>query len=163
MGMNLCRNGMNLQGDFVENATFGAATPGLGLKFFLTLSAAVVLIMPAQPVRAAGAGSGAAADSTLEEVVVTGSLIPQVRAEISTPVTVITAVDIETKGFVSVGDALQHTSFATGAVQGAGYSGGFTQGIKTFSLFGLSPSYTKILIDGRPLADYPAQIGRAHV
>ena len=42
------------------------------------------------------------------------------------------------------------------ACKGGGFSGGFTQGVKTFSLFGLSPSYTKILIDGRPLADYPA-------
>jgi iron complex outermembrane recepter protein len=147
---------MNLKGDFVENATSGAEKPVFGLKSLIALSAALALIMSAQPARAASAGSGAAGDSTLEEVVVTGSLIPQLRAEISTPVTVITAADIETKGFVSVADALQHTSFATGAVQGASYSGGFTQGIKTFSLFGLSPSYTKILIDGRPLADYPA-------
>ena len=95
-------------------------------------------------------------DSALDEVVVTGSLIPQVRQETSTPITVITAEDIQQKGFVSIADALQHSSFATGSVQGAGFSGGFTQGIKTFSLFGLSPSYTKILIDGRPLADYPA-------
>jgi iron complex outermembrane recepter protein len=155
-GMSICSDGMNLKGEFVENATPGAAKPFFGLKSLVALSAAVALIISAQPVRAASAGSSAAPDSTLEEVVVTGSLIPQVRAEISTPVTVITAEDIDTKGFVSVADALQHMSFATGAVQGAGYSGGFTQGIKTFSLFGLSPSYTKVLIDGRPLADYPA-------
>ena len=95
-------------------------------------------------------------DESLDEVVVTGSLIPQARAETSTPITVITAEDIKEKGFVSVADALQHTSFATGSVQGGGFSGGFTQGVKTFSLFGLSPSYTKVLIDGRPLAAYPA-------
>jgi iron complex outermembrane recepter protein len=154
--ISLCSDDINLKGEFVENATSGAAKPFFGLKFLIAQSAAIALIMSAQPVRAASASSSAAPDSTLEEVVVTGSLIPQVRAEISTPVTVITAADIDTKGFVSVADALQHTSFATGAVQGAGYSGGFTQGIKTFSLFGLSPSYTKILIDGRPLADYPA-------
>ncbi len=140
----------------MEKATSAAVKPGFGQRSFAAIAAAVVWVLSAHPVWAAGANSGAAADSTLEEVVVTGSLIPQVRAEISTPVTVITAVDIQNKGFVSVGDALQHTSFATGAVQGAGFSGGFTQGIKTFSLFGLSPSYTKILIDGRPLADYPA-------
>src|SRR5580704_3383262 len=151
-GMSRCSGSMNSKGDFVKNATFGVGKPVFALKSFAALSAAVALIMSAQPVRAAGTGNGAASDTTLEEVVVTGSLIPQVRAEISTPVTVITAADIETKGFISVGDALLHTSFATGAVQGAGYSGGFTQGIKTFSLFGLSPSYTKILIDGRPLA-----------
>ena len=92
----------------------------------------------------------------LEEVVVTGSLIPQARAEISTPVTTITIDDIQAKGFANVAEALQHTSFATGAVQGAQSTNGFTPGASTLSLFGLSPSYTKYLLDGRPLADYPA-------
>lgn len=110
----------------------------------------------AQAAASASADTEKKDESPLDEVVVTGSLIPQVRQETSTPITVITAEDIQQKGFVSVSDALQHSSFATGSVQGAGFSGGFTQGIKTFSLFGLSPSYTKILIDGRPLADYPA-------
>jgi iron complex outermembrane receptor protein len=95
-------------------------------------------------------------DDELEEVVVTGSLIPQARAEISTPVTVITAEQIETKGFATVADALQHMSFSTGSVQGGGTSASFTQGANTISLFGLDPSYTKFLIDGRPIADYPA-------
>jgi iron complex outermembrane recepter protein len=69
---------------------------------------------------------------------------------------VITSADIQNKGFADVADALQHMSFATGSIQGGGYSGGFTQGAKTLSLFGLSESYTKFLIDGRPIADYPA-------
>ena len=95
-------------------------------------------------------------NDSLDEVVVTGSLIPHVREETSTPITVITAEDIKNKGFASVADALQHSSFATGSVQGGGFSGGFTQGANVVSFFGLSPSYTKILIDGRPIADYPA-------
>jgi outer membrane receptor protein involved in Fe transport len=95
-------------------------------------------------------------DDSLDEVVVTGSLIPQVRAETSTPVTVITADDIKDRGFESVAEALQHSSFATGSVQGAQFTAGFTPGVQTLSFFGLSPSYTKYLIDGRPLADYPA-------
>jgi iron complex outermembrane recepter protein len=95
-------------------------------------------------------------DDTLDEVVVTGSLIPQQRAETSTPVTVITAEDIQEKGFETVAEALQHSSFATGAVQGPQFVNGFTPGVQTLSLFGLSPSYTKFLIDGRPIADYPA-------
>lgn len=35
----------------------------------------------------------------LDEIVVTGSLIPQVRSETATPVTIITADDIQQKGF----------------------------------------------------------------
>lgn len=95
-------------------------------------------------------------EGQLDEVVVTGSLIPQARVETSTPVVTISAEDIQTKGFATVADALQHSSFATGSVQGGGFSGGFTQGANTISLFGLDPSYTKFLIDGRPIADYPA-------
>ncbi len=57
-------------------------------------------------------------EDELQEVVVTGSWIPQARAEVSTPVTVIWAEEIETKGFASVADALQHSSFSTGSVQG---------------------------------------------
>jgi outer membrane receptor protein involved in Fe transport len=92
----------------------------------------------------------------LQEVVVTGSLIPQTEKETANPVTVITAQDLETKGFASVADALQRSALATGAVQGPQFVNGFTPGANTISLFGLSPSYTKFLIDGRPIADYPA-------
>ena len=35
-------------------------------------------------------------------------------------------------------------------------SASFTQGAETLSLFGLSASYVKYLIDGRPMANYPA-------
>ena len=114
---------------------------------------------PAQP--AANSDSGKKSEDRkkeqqLEEVVVTGSLIPQMRVQTATPLTVISADDIQQRGFATIADALQHSSFATGSVQGAQYSGGFTQGALTLSMFGLSPSYVKYLIDGRPMADYPA-------
>jgi iron complex outermembrane recepter protein len=97
-------------------------------------------------------------ESELQEVVITGSLIPQPASQTETaqPVTVITAEDISAKGFTTVADALQRAAVSTGSVQGAGFSGGFTQGANTISLFGLDPSYTKFLLDGRPIADYPA-------
>ena len=93
---------------------------------------------------------------TLDKIVVTGSLIPTSQIETATPVTTITAEDIKVRGFTSVSDALQKSSFATGGVQGSKSSASFTQGAETLSLFGLSPSYVKYLIDGRPMADYPA-------
>ena len=76
-----------------------------------------------QPSHAAAAAADTSTTSNkpkadeLEEVVVTGSLIPQIRAETSQPVTVITAEDIQAKGFASVADAVQRSSFATGAIQ----------------------------------------------
>lgn len=93
---------------------------------------------------------------TLDKVVVTGSLIPQTELETFTPVTVISAEDIKVRGYTDVADALQKSTMATGGVQGAQFSAGFTQGAETLSLFGLSPGYVKYLIDGRPMSTYPA-------
>lgn len=94
--------------------------------------------------------------TTLDKVTVTGSLIPQTQIETFTPVTVISAEDIQARGFLNLADVLQETSFATGGVQGAQSSASFTQGAETVSLFGLPPGYVKYLIDGRPMANYPA-------
>ncbi|GGA24002.1 TonB-dependent receptor domain-containing protein [Dyella nitratireducens] len=92
----------------------------------------------------------------LEVVNVTGSLIPQTQIETSKPVITITAQQLKDRGFTSVADALQAGTFATGSVQGPNASGGFTQSAKTLSFFGLDPSYTKYLIDGLPMGDFPA-------
>ena len=94
--------------------------------------------------------------SDLDKVVVTGSLIPQTQKETFVPITVISAEDIKVRGFNSVADVLQQSSFATGGIQGSQTSASFTQGAETVSLFGMKASYTKYLINGRPMADYPA-------
>ena len=104
----------------------------------------------------AGQDQGAPRATELDKVVVTGSLIPQTQKETFTPVTIISAEDIKARGFNSVSDVLQQSSFATGGIQGSQTSASFTQGAETVSLFGLSASYVKYLIDGRPMANYPA-------
>ena len=91
----------------------------------------------------------------LEKVVVTGSLIPQSQIDNASPVTTITAEQIETQGFRNVSDVLRAQPLATGAVQDNQFSAGFTPGATTISLLGLDPGFTLILMDGRPLADYP--------
>jgi len=102
-------------------------------------------------------------DSELEEIIITGSLIPQSRAQVAAPLTVITAQDMQERGFATVAEALQHSSLATGSVQGPQPDNGPTAAAKTLSLFGLSPSYVKYLIDGRPMTDYPALYGGTDV
>ena len=94
-------------------------------------------------------------DSNLQEVVVTGSLIPTTQQQTFTPMVTITNEDIQAKGFADVAEALQRLSYATGSVQNAQFEG-FTQGAKVVSFFGLDPSYTKYLINGLPVANYPA-------
>ncbi|OZB62174.1 MAG: TonB-dependent receptor [Lysobacterales bacterium 14-68-21] len=135
---------------------------------YVALGAALSWGLPAMPLHAQtsggqdastaqdAAGAPAKKAKKLEAVNVTGSLIPQTEIETSTPVTTITADDIKAKGFSSVAEALQATSFATGSVQGQQSSASFTQGAETVSLFGLSPGYVKYLINGRPMGNFPA-------
>ena len=99
--------------------------------------------------------NSAAPAKDLDKIVVTGSLIPQSQIETVVPVTVISAKDIQARGFSSLAEVLQKSSFATGGVQNNQTSGAFTQGAETLSLFGLSASYVKYLVDGRPMANYP--------
>ena len=91
----------------------------------------------------------------LDRVLVTGSRIPRVQLETASPVVTITAEDIQRQGFRNVSDVLRAQPLATGAVQDNQYAGSFTSNATTISLLGLSPSFTLILMDGRPLADYP--------
>jgi outer membrane receptor protein involved in Fe transport len=105
-----------------------------------------------QETQSAGADAGPA---QLESVTVTGSLIPQIQQETASPVVAITAEDIARQGFQNVTEVLRAQPLATGAVQDNQFSGGFTPGATTISLLGLEPGFTLILLDGRPLADYP--------
>jgi len=96
------------------------------------------------------------APTQLDRVTVTGSLIPQTEIENHTPVLTVTAEDIQTRGFTSVADVLQQSSLSTGGLQGGQTSASFTQGTEAAGMFGLSPGYTKYLINGRPMLSYPA-------
>jgi len=114
-----------------------------------------------------GTGTAQAADQTpdqtpdqqdkaneIDRIVVTGSRIPRTQLETASPVTTITADEIKSQGFRNVSDVLRAQPLATGAVQDNQFAG-FTPTATTISLLGLSPSFTLILLDGRPLADYP--------
>ncbi len=91
----------------------------------------------------------------LQAVTVTGSLIPQTEIETATPITTITAQDMKARGFSTIAEALQQSSFATGSVEGAQFTNSFTPGAQTLSLFGLPVGFVKYLIDGRPMGDFP--------
>lgn len=135
------------------------------LKSKLTAAVLVALAVGYSSVYAAGAPQDAQnnQDQTpdtskakkLEAVTVTGSLIPQSQVETATPTITITAEDMKARGFTTVAEALQQSSFATGAVQGAQTSASFTGSAQTLSLFGLPVGFTKYLIDGRPMGNFP--------
>lgn len=91
----------------------------------------------------------------MQAVQVTGSLIPQAEIEGPSPVTTITAKDIQMQGFGDVFSALRALPQANGSVQDPQFTGGYTPGAETISLFGLDPSFTLTLLDGKPMASYP--------
>ena len=91
----------------------------------------------------------------LQAVTVTGSLIPRAQIEGPSPVTTITSKDIDQQGFTDTFDALRSLPIANGSVQDPQFTGGYTPGAKTVSLFGLNPSFTLTLLNGRPMASSP--------
>lgn len=91
----------------------------------------------------------------LKAITVTGSLIPQTQIETATPIITITAQDMKAKGFSTVAQALQQASFSSGSVQGMQDTNSFTPGAETLSMFGLPVGFTKYLIDGRPMGNFP--------
>jgi iron complex outermembrane recepter protein len=70
----------------------------------------------------------------LDAVTVTGSLIPISQIETATPTITITAEQIKAKGFSTIAEVLQSSSFATGSVQGAQFTQGFTPGAQSLSM-----------------------------
>jgi len=91
----------------------------------------------------------------LDAVKVTGSLIPRAQVEGPSPITSVTAADMEKQGFTNVFDALRALPQSNGSVQDSQGTGNYTPGAKTISLFGLDPSYTLTLLNGRPMSSYP--------
>ena len=105
---------------------------------------------PAEPSQ-----SGSQQARQLDTVRVTGSLIPRAQVEGPSPVTSVTAEDMEKQGFTNVFDALRSLPQSNGSVQDSQGTGNYTPGAKTISLFGLDPSYTLTLLNGRPMSSYP--------
>jgi outer membrane receptor protein involved in Fe transport len=103
----------------------------------------------------AAAGADAAQDEELELVVVTGSRIPTIQAEGPSPVTTITAEQIQARGFTTIQEVANSLTQITGTAQNETMGGSFTQNANSLELRGLGPGRTLILIDGRRVADYP--------
>ena len=117
-----------------------------------------VLAVAVLPAFAQSPDEAAVADSqSLETVTVTGSRIPRAQVEGPAPITVMTAEDIKTKGFISVPDVLRALSQNTGETQSQQSSSGadFSPGAQQVDLRGLGPNHTLVLVNGRRIADFP--------
>lgn len=94
----------------------------------------------------------------MSAVQVTGSRIKRAEIEGPSPVTVVTAQQIEAEGHATVFDALESLVMASGAVE-TELSGGFSANAHPLNLRGLGPGRSLLLIDGRRAADYPFPYG----
>lgn len=94
--------------------------------------------------------------ATLETVTVVGSRIKRATIEGPSPVTVISAEDIEKSGFNTVHDVLETVAQNVGFAQNDfNANGGFTPNAGVVNLRGLGPGRTLLLINGRRANDYP--------
>lgn len=118
-------------------------------------AASTVLAQDSQNQEPAETAAAPQKAQNLDKVVVTGSRISRVDIEGPSPVTVITAADIEKEGFSTVYDALNTLTQFTGSVQNELNQNGFTPNGSFLNLRGLGPGYQLVLINGRRTSDYP--------
>ncbi|SDI92994.1 TonB-dependent Receptor Plug Domain [Pseudomonas flavescens] len=99
------------------------------------------------------------AETQLERVTVTGSRIARAQVEGPSPVTVISAQEIESRGYRNVYEALATQTQNTGMTQGEDYGNTWQPAASALNLRGLGPNHTLVLINGRRVADYPTAYG----
>jgi outer membrane receptor protein involved in Fe transport len=152
------RRTRGLSGRYTSDEALRRLLAGTGLAWRALGQTGFVLLpgppAPSAGIRAVPLRTPAEAAPTLATVAVSGALIGDARVQTATPVFTITAAQIQARGFGSVAEVLRNTVFATGSVQGPQTAGSFTQGAQPISLFGLSPQFTLVLVDGKPVARF---------
>jgi iron complex outermembrane receptor protein len=90
------------------------------------------------------------AEDLLEEVLVTGSRIARVGAEMPTPTTVLSSEDIKISGLINVADIINELpALGWGVNGGVGDSQSGVTGLNLLNLRGLGTNRTLVLINGR--------------
>ena len=110
--------------------------------------------------RAATAPSGDAeksdtAGATVQELIVTGSLIRRTDIETPSPVTVLGADQLARQGIVNIADAVRSISADNSGTVPTAFSNGFASGASGVALRGLTVNSTLVLIDGLRTSNYP--------
>ncbi|MCG9696881.1 TonB-dependent receptor [Shewanella sp. Isolate11] len=98
----------------------------------------------------------------VERIEVTGSRIKQVDMETSSPVTVLTAADIQMTGEATVADVLNNSSINSfGSWRGTSGYGSGASATSSVQMRGLDAKYTLILLDGRRMPGTSSSSGAA--
>jgi iron complex outermembrane receptor protein len=131
------------------------ATSSLKTAMALAAPMAISLGMFAAPAQALAQDTTTTAPT--QEVVVTGSIIRHKNAESISPLTVVTAADLEQRGITTITDAVQNLSGNNSGALPNSFTanGAFAAGASAVSLRGLLSQSTLVLIDGMRAAYYP--------
>ena len=95
------------------------------------------------------------ANTQVQEIVVTGSLIRRTNMETPSPVTAITSLQLQTSGFDALSSALANVTANGAGTLSNNNSLAFAGGASGVALRGLSVGATLTLVDGHRLAPYP--------
>ncbi|MGE7137089.1 TonB-dependent receptor plug domain-containing protein [Luteibacter sp. NPDC031894] len=131
---------------------------GLALSIATALACGQVAAQDAPPPspQAAQAPQNAQGQTTeLATVTVTGSALPRIDVETPSPVTTITADQIQKSGLTTVSDVVRAISADNSGSIPASFTAGFAAGSSGVALRGLTVNSTLVLIDGRRAANYP--------
>ena len=99
--------------------------------------------------------SDPAAEQAPQDIVVTGTLFRRTDTETPSPVSVITAQQLDQRGLTTIADAINTISAGNGGSIPQGFGNAFASGAQGVSLRGLSTNSTLILFDGLRPAYYP--------
>ena len=120
---------------------------------FLTSTSSVVFAQDNSPAAQPQASQEQQAKQ-LQTITVTGSALPRVDVETPSPVTVITAAQIERSGLKTVSDVVRAISADNSGSIPTSFTAGFAAGSSGVALRGLTVNSTLVLIDGRRSASY---------
>lgn len=123
---------------------------------FGRLAALAVVSFAAATGAAQAQEQGAQAEQAppLQTVVITGSYIPRIDKETPSPVTTISAEDIERSGLTTVADVMRTLSADNSGTLPTAFAGAFAAGASGLALRGLTVNSTLVLIDGLRAANY---------
>lgn len=91
----------------------------------------------------------------LGRITVTGTAIPRTSVETASPVTLITAKQIQQSGFTTISDVVRAITADNSGTIPTSFTNGFAAGSSGVALRGLTVNSTLVLIDGHRTAAYP--------
>ena len=101
--------------------------------------------------------TAASAEQELQEIVITGSILRRADAQTPSPVSVMTADDLQQRGINTVAEAMQRLSANGSGTMTQGWNNGsnFASGASAVSLRGLTVQATLVIFDGLRMAPFP--------